>query len=215
MSTANDPGIINLTDAAALYGVSTSTIHCFIETGYLRVTGEKADEKFISRRDLAAVFGAPLHDAAGTQHVPEELQSGIVDAHIETAAPPKQEVIAPVSNESVVTLTSVVEPSKLNSEIEVMKLKNIITVQEQLLKMREDQIADLRNDRDWLKSRVERMEQTSQREQLLLLAESETVRKLVAAHSRSPIRAALEWLGFSEPEKGDRGTITVNESARH
>lgn len=218
MPSITETALINLTDAAALYGVSTSTINCFIETGYLRVKAEKPDAKFISRRDLAAVFGAPLQDAVSVEQMPE-------DAVVEKFEPEVSEESYDADlNESDVEPPQVTAQSNLSApaadlqsqhanEIELLKLRNIIAVQEQLLKTRTEQLTDIRSERDWLKSRVERMEQASQREQLLLLAESETVRKLVSSHSRSPVRAALEWLGFTEPANQDRGTITVSQAA--
>lgn len=83
-------------------------------------------------------------------------------------------------------------------EMENGKLQNVISLLEKMLDIRESEIDSLKRQQQWLEQRVEKMEERSHREQLLLLAESETVRKLVVLQKRSPVRAALEWLGLAE-----------------
>jgi len=83
-------------------------------------------------------------------------------------------------------------------EMENGKFQNVITLLEKMLDIRESEIDSLKRQQQWLEQRVEKMEERSHREQLLLLAESETVRKLVVLQKRSPVRAALEWLGLAE-----------------
>ena len=60
-----------------------------------------------------------------------------------------------------------------------------------------EQIQVLREERDWLRSRVENLENRSEREQMLLLSESETIRRLVTAQDpkRSFWQRALPWFG--------------------
>jgi chaperonin cofactor prefoldin len=89
------------------------------------------------------------------------------------------------------------------------KFENVIALLEKMLDIRESEIDSLKRQQKWLEERVEKMEERSQREQLLLLAESETVRKLVIFQKRSPVRAALEWLGLAEPTD-TRNTIEAN-----
>lgn len=95
---------------------------------------------------------------------------------------------------------------KMFLEAENNKLKNVVTLLEKMLDIRESEIESLNRQSRWLEERIERMEERSNREQILLLAESETVRKLVVLQHRSPIRAALEWLGLAE-QTDYRGTI--------
>lgn len=92
---------------------------------------------------------------------------------------------------------------------EKSKFENVINLLEKMLDIRESEIDSLKRQQKWLEERVEKMEERSQREQLLLLAESETVRKLVIFQKRSPVRAALEWLGLAEPTD-TRTTIESN-----
>lgn len=86
-------------------------------------------------------------------------------------------------------------------EQEVIKFKNISDLQERILDMREDEITDLKQQRTWLQERIEKLEEKNQRDQLLLLSETQTIRRLVAYQEskKSTLRLALDWLGFSKP----------------
>ena len=68
---------------------------------------------------------------------------------------------------------------------------------EEVSKLLREQIETLRRERDWLRERVEKLENRSEREQMLLLSESETIRNLVSMNQeqrRKPFwRLALPW----------------------
>lgn len=86
-------------------------------------------------------------------------------------------------------------------QIEVTRLSNINTLQEKVLDLREAEIADLKKQREWLEERVLRLEEKSDRDQLLLLSETQLVRQLIEVQRRrTPLRAALEWVGLVQPE---------------
>ena len=85
-----------------------------------------------------------------------------------------------------------------------MKLQKINEVNEKIIELREEQLAELKKDRDWLKGQIERLEQRSEREQVLHLSETELMRQMLefqlAKTNRSPVRATLEWFGVLSPE---------------
>lgn len=64
-------------------------------------------------------------------------------------------------------------------EVEVTKLRSVVALQDKLLDLRDSQIKDLREEREWLRSRIEKLDEKSDRDQLLLLSETQTIRKLV------------------------------------
>jgi predicted site-specific integrase-resolvase len=113
-------------------------------------------------------------------------------------APQPQEIVATQYNPALIEKISSLESDNQVLEMERTKLQNVITLLEKMLEIRESEIDSLKRQQQWLETRVEKMEERSHREQLLLLAESETVRKLVVMQKRSPVRAALEWLGLAE-----------------
>ena len=69
-----------------------------------------------------------------------------------------------------------------------------------------EQIQILREERDWLRARVEKLEARSEREQMLILAESENVRSLIGQKRQKSIwRLALPWFGLDSAQgKGEQ-----------
>lgn len=110
-------------------------------------------------------------------------------------------------------------------EREIFKLERITSMQEELLKVKDCQIEDLRGQlkkleeqSNWLKSRIEKMEISSERDQFLIMAKTDTVMKLITQRKRSTVRAALEWLGVVSNEPSTNGrtgsTVTVESEDR-
>lgn len=88
---------------------------------------------------------------------------------------------------------------------EVQKLKTVSEMHERLLCIREEEIRSLREEREWLRARIEKLEEKGSRDQLLLLSETQTIKALITIQEqrRSPVRQALEWLGFITPPPVD------------
>jgi hypothetical protein len=84
------------------------------------------------------------------------------------------------------------EPIEISSKAEVAELPSSTELIE-LNKSLRDQIQILREERDWLRDRVEKLESRSEREQMLLLSESENVRKLIVSNQKSFWQKALPW----------------------
>jgi hypothetical protein len=98
---------------------------------------------------------------------------------------------------------------------EVNKLKTIVQLQEKVLEIRESELADLKQQREWLQARVEKMEEQASRNQLLLISETQMLTKMIMLNKKpSPVKAALEWLGFpqSKEEQTNSTTVEMNKS---
>lgn len=104
-------------------------------------------------------------------------------------------------------------PSARNEEHarEVARLKNIIALQEKVLEMRDRQVSDLEEQRRWLRERIEKLEEKGDRDQLLLLAEAQTIRKMITNQEsrRNTWRAALEWFGLTTPSPSSSTQIAT------
>ncbi len=153
----------------------------------------------------------PVSETIQSQSQPQAKQTTkpylrVLNPHVENSELPPLEP-RPQRAESTPTRA----PAYDLLDAEVSKLKNIVTLLEKILELREAEIESLKKQNSWLQERVERMEERSDREQLLLLAESETVRKLVIQQRRSPVRAALEWLGLAE-QSNFKSTIDLGGS---
>jgi hypothetical protein len=98
---------------------------------------------------------------------------------------------------------------KQDRDFEIFRMQKILEMQDKLLDMKDRELKDLREQRDWLKERVQKLEEKSDRDQLILLSETQTIRKLMALQEgkRSPLHMALEWLGLVRPAPTTNGLM--------
>lgn len=157
----------------------------------------------------------PTADGSATAQLGRTATT-VVRAAVEvvTPIPPRvtlestREGVPPVSVTGPAALGPAMEPL----EQEVTKLRNVVSLQEKLLDLREEEVRNLKGERDWLRSRIERLEEKNERDQLLLLAETQTVRQLVTLQQRkrSGVIVALEWLGFKSPSQPQGQPIDIS-----
>ena len=136
------------------------------------------------------------------------------------------ERVAPATTNNI-DLRAASDLAPLNEEIQ--RLKNLVSLQERILDMKESEIQDLRSQRDWLKTRVEKLEEKGDRDQVLLLSETQAIRQLIGLQQKRPsaVRGLLEWLGLGGPETmpalpsnqdmattgGSQSTIVIKKAA--
>lgn len=209
-------------EATALAGVSAKTLRRFRESGYLDVTTTSDDGCLYSKRQLAEIFGSPDQRRQTNEVFPEE--------ELETVKPIRQSScegnLAPLESQDTgpelresepeVRETKISEPIEASREVE--RLRNLVNIQERILDSKEAELVDLRNQRAWLRERIERLEEKAERDQILLLSETQTIRTLVSYNEnrRSPVRQLLEWFGVSKQDmknseatsQGTRNTAT-------
>ena len=191
--------------ASKLAGVSPTTLARFVEAGYLRVLSDAPGLNNYSKSEICKLFAVDDCSVPNTEPVTQSslrVSKEIVDSEEKTYD--ADEVIER-ENEPLHWAEAVEsEASAEKTEKEVTRLRNITEVQDKILEIREREIEDLRKERDWLRTRIERLEEKSERDQLLLLAETQTIRKLVnLTHQKKPsnLRLALEWFGFVAPDR--------------
>jgi hypothetical protein len=240
-------GMISEATAVKEAGVSARTLQRFSEAGYLTVQVKGDGGRLYSRAQLAEIFGSfqeaptsedPCSDDPGS---PATLHEGTGETSCYAASSCEAETTtyyAPVEEIPMVErvastttgspeLSSRSEASPLNEEIQ--RLKNLVSLQERILDMKESEIQDLRSQRDWLKTRVEKLEEKGDRDQVLLLSETQAIRQLIGLQQKRPsaIRSLLEWLGLGNSETlpalpsnqdiattgASQSTIVVNKAA--
>jgi len=88
-------------------------------------------------------------------------------------------------------------------DTEVQRLTNLLSMQERILDAKDDEIADLRSQRTWLRERIEKLEEKSDRDQILLLSETQTIRKLISYQEsrKTVVQLFLEWIGVSQSKE--------------
>ncbi len=189
-------------EAVALAGVSARTLLRFSESGYLAIETMPDGTRTFQTSQILEIFGgaAPSSQTQTTppshsempveEEVPQELKTCSMDL-----TPPPSPKEAPLTTAAVPDSTTSAKESAL--ETENQRLRNLLSIQERILDAKDDEIADLKNQRGWLRERVEKLEEKADRDQILLLSETQTIRKLIAIQEarKSPVRNLLEWIG--------------------
>ena len=186
---------ITESEAVALAGVSARTLRRFQESGYLEVSQDGDGATRYIKSQIVEIFGAAEALSSQAPHSPSEPQRQ--SSHGEAPRAP-QATRAPQPEQSASP-----EIPAASAVPEIDRLRNLVTLQERILDLKDAEITDLRSQRDWLRSRVERLEEKSERDQILLLSETQTIRKLVSMHEgrKSALQNVLEWLGIAkQPE---------------
>jgi hypothetical protein len=172
----------------------------------------------------SAALSSRIEIAVETTATPFELEpkfaATVVRAPVETMAPHTAPPVAIADTGKVDIAPVTEEPSNRSAaleavEREVTKLQNIVALQEKLLELREEELRSIKGERDWLRSRIEKLEEKNERDQLLLLAETQTVRQLINLQNRkrSTVQLALEWLGLKSPQAAPGQPIDISPSA--
>lgn len=234
-------------EASELAGVSSTTLARFVEAGYLKVETNSEGSRTYSRNELSEIFGITARPANPSQNIPAQSENIVplteesIDNLVKQAEPQSlssqidvisEEPIEPLDIPEPVTIVTqaapeiraeVIETAKPDNS-EVIRLRSLVKMYERIIELREQENTELKKDRDWLRGRIERHEEKSDRDQLLLLSETQMIRKLVTINQEgktSVFRAALEWFGLVPPKEkpslaiGNSGTIQhgiVNKS---
>ena len=177
-----------------------STIDGIIKGGaFVAVTPSSVSASTTTETPLADIPDSALHRAEVIVPLPREAE--INDEESVTDAPQS------LSN---ISLPPTDERDIRKLEREIGKISTINKMQEKLLEARESEIRDLKAERAWLRSRIEKLEEKSDRDQLLLLSETQVIRKLVVLQEKkSLVRAALDWLGITSPITAPQQTIEL------
>lgn len=215
---------ISEVEAAELAGVTTGTLLRFVEAGYLKVDTDSDDGlRLFSRSELEGLFGItqPIR-TSGSAALKVEPSFVEPDISPEENKADDDKVEA-TQRENVVQMPTAASESKQDFQKsdafheldrEIIKLKNVTRLQEQILEMKDAELLDLRRQREWLEKRIERLEEKSERDQLLILTEAQMVRQLT--QRRSVVAGLLEWVGISGKDSSHAGsTIEVSSKEKN
>lgn len=203
--------------AIALAGVSARTLQRFCESGYLTRTTATNGEVSYLRSQLVEIFGcSDASDVSGGdrdwQEMPPpvsqvESNCALNDYSAEecgvaaTCSAPTDSSSTLSDIDSSATAAGNDSPKTVGEPSEIERLRNLLAIQERMLDAKDDEIADLKNQRAWLRQRIEKQEEKSDRDQILLLSETQTIRTILAYKEsrKSPFRQVLEWIGITQP----------------
>jgi hypothetical protein len=187
-------------EAVSTAGVSARTLQRFQESGYLDVTTSSDGSKLYLRSQIVEIFGAA--EALSTPPAVESethYTTHTTETTDEPNARPRVATTEPRTPSALVDETAESTAGD-GDERELQRLRNLVALQERILDIKDAEVTDLRSQRDWLRARIERLEEKAERDQILLLSETQTIRKLVSLNEgrRSAFQNILEWLGISK-----------------
>ncbi len=143
-------------EGALLAGVSLETIREYIRIGLLE-TVDESGKSLLKSNDLSALFGLEATNGRGNNL---RVLDGGSQSNVEQNTSTGQG-----AEESPAVFHA---PVPTNHDLVFMN------------KRLKDEVLELKQERAWLRERLEKLEARSEREQTLLLNENETVRKLLA-----------------------------------
>lgn len=203
-------------EAISISGVSSRTLLRFSEAGYLTLHTAPDGSRRYERTQVEEIFGA-ASAGAPVSGAYESNSLGSVAQAAETfevqddsvlgeppSQPTQQELATSHQIERPVPSTQSTDSDRSSAYRdsrdveEIARLRNLLSLQERILDGKDDEIADLRNQRAWLRERIEKLEEKSDRDQILLLSETQTIRSLIAYQEarKSTFRQFLEWAGL-------------------
>ena len=237
--------LISEKDAAKKAGVSAKTLTRFSEAGYLTVEIQDDGTRMYSASQINEIFGtfqAPPTGSAPSQPNPTgkiEMACKSTQTTFRPEADTASSYYTPATPSPLAERVTIAEApvappqhskelDKLNEELQ--RLGNLVNLQERILDMKDSELQDLRSQRDWLRTRVEKLEEKGDRDQVLLLSETQAIRQLIGLQNRprSTMRSVLDWFGLgssestrqlasnedlSQPERKGTSTIVVNRAA--
>ena len=186
-----DSNLLSAEESANIAGVSKETIEQYVSYGLLEPIVHNNEAKF-RESDIRSLFytrvSKPKTEPA-KKHSPMPIDDEEVPSlsQILSETTAESEKIAPSDDEAIEEKSALSEEDStagknesLNSKIEKQEVPDsTVNPDKDLLSSLNAQIELLREERDWLRERVERLETRADREQMLLLSESETVRSLL------------------------------------
>lgn len=220
-ATAIYPNFLSEREASDLAGVSVATLMRFAEAGYFKTIMLEGRAQF-PKQEICEVFGLDIAQKMSASNAESESFQQSADPQIEEKAASSEtpsaslaEEIEKFENEKPVR--SATDTNFLSEESDTNNtqsarpsgeaFRTVLRLQEELIEQKERRIRELQEERDWLRSRLEKMEDKADRDQMLLMVESQKVRTLLdeASHRQKALpqsgffKTALDWLG-GKPE---------------
>lgn len=182
--------LINFDDTAKLVGITPDTVREYVRFGIL-IPVSRGQEQLLNKADVIRLFGVekpPQVAEDPLKSLPPSDSTFATDTRLENKELDEDEVLG------------------FDSGYPAPSTFDLLSANKRL----RQEIRELKDERTWLRTRLEKLEARSEREQMLLLYESENVRTLINAQKHPSLwsktlpllKAPLEWLKLApEPEK--------------
>lgn len=214
-------------EAVKICSISANTLKKFAEVGCIETklkeptTGDESIDCLYEKAGLLALLGITdvsdkdeTNEDSYRENFTEATSASIRDATItdsdvsETASIVENtEMPGQLNTNNNVQsddADEVIETHKPAAKNRLSSLVEVLKMQDQILTEKDAMIRTLEQQNSWLRQRIEKAEETAEREQMVLMSQAKTIQdlaKLQDANSRKgPIRGLLEYMGFT-PQK--------------
>jgi len=199
------PKLLTEKESASIAGVTEETLKKYISYGLLDFITDDNGQKLLSREELSDIF--QIENEQHTEQVVEEpanLQTDQCSSHkiIEEniilmgtnlgqgqVSKPRK-AAKPDTGSKQAAGPIPISPGNQDPSLELIEINAHLR----------ERVKSLRAERDWLRERVEKLETQLEREQTLLMSESENLRRLITLHSESKrtgitakVKSLLGW----------------------
>ena len=182
-------------EAAHRAGVSITTLKRFSDAGYIQTEADKDGSTRFHVRELEKVFGLP----ASELEIVKDINLASQTTYSTSIDPIAIDIEAPLPTPAQTPVEAA--PIQQSRDTEIIRMQHLIDLQDRFIEAKEQEIKSLKEERDWLRNRIEKLEEKNDRDQLILVSVSETNRGLLRAIENKPslVKGALEWLGLLPP----------------
>ena len=200
--SSHNTSFIPLFEAVKVTGVSEATLRRFADAGYFKTVQNNGDIEF-QKDELFALFKIASKPSVERPSIVTTTQTKKIEIEeIETDEIP--EIFDTDTTHSSTVTASIIAPSSqelLQLQAEVAKLTALSELHEKYISFKESEVKSLTDERDWLRTRIEKLEDKAERDQVIMVSLSETQRGLLNQldKKRSTLQLALEWVGIILP----------------
>ena len=180
----DESNLLSAEESANIAGVSAETIQQYVSYGLLETIGEGDNARF-RESDIRSLFYTRVSKPkvspkkAKKPSTSEEEVPTLSQILSETTSKTRESEVREQSEQVSEEQDTVDDESLDSDKKEAATAANLDKRDTEFTNSLKAQIELLREERDWLRERVERLETRADREQMLLLSESETVRSLL------------------------------------
>ena len=174
LDKSNGNKLLSAEDSAKLAGISTETLKQYKDFGLLECI-QQDNKPFYNEAQIRAIFFLDRGNFGAES-------PGVTNESLKEEAPQEAPNQTSKSNDSAHYV-----PSLIPAPYHLLEMNQNLR----------EQIEILKEERNWLRQRLEKLETRSEREQMLLLAESETVRALVSQRQEHT-KKRVSWFSFTK-----------------
>lgn len=233
-SSSEQDILVSEDHAVSIASASVKTLHQYCKAGILQPI-EKDGVRHYNRHQLAVVFNLK-HEEPTHEQTADVLQSNTQNTdnanhdnanhgnanHYNTAASCDEPQVASSFAPDAERVADRYNASKLDNplpvQVQQQSAENPVFDLLQDNSSLKDQIQVLREERDWLRKRLEVSEERMQRDQMLMISKSETIRQLVQEKTNPPKRFweyAIPWLKAIDSPKALPDSNQKDASQNH